>query len=110
MPIYVYECGAGHRFEELQGFNDAPLDVCECGAKASRVISRVGLLVTQNGFEENDRKAKNKDALHQARLDNKRSIEDNWWKVEQGLATYSHGKNAEAYRPRQDAEIRKKHF
>lgn len=33
MPLYEYECDAcGRRFEQIQKFSDAPLEVCaECG-------------------------------------------------------------------------------
>ncbi len=33
MPLYEYQCDAcGRRFEKIQKFSDAPLDVCElCG-------------------------------------------------------------------------------
>ena len=35
MPIYEYQCEAcGHRFEKIQKFSDAPLEVCpNCGEK-----------------------------------------------------------------------------
>jgi putative FmdB family regulatory protein len=34
MPLYEYECGAcGHRFEVIQRFSDAPIDVCPKCAK-----------------------------------------------------------------------------
>lgn len=97
-------------FEELQSPNDEPVRFCECGAKAKRTVPLVGLLITQDGFEENNRKAKNPDALHEARMENKRSVEANWHKVESGEATYDPGKTPPMYQPRQYREIQKKHF
>ena len=39
MPMYVYECEAGHGFEEIQKFADDPISKCECGASAARVLT-----------------------------------------------------------------------
>lgn len=35
MPLYEYRCDAcGHRFEKIQKFSDAPIEVCpSCGAQ-----------------------------------------------------------------------------
>jgi len=35
MPMYEYQCEAcGHRFEKIQKFSDAPLEICpNCGEK-----------------------------------------------------------------------------
>jgi len=40
MPLYEYECEAGHRFELIRKFSDAPLDKCPtCGAPVHKLIS-----------------------------------------------------------------------
>ena len=41
MPIYEYECEkCGHRFEKIQKFSDAPLEVCEkCGGPVHKMQS-----------------------------------------------------------------------
>lgn len=40
MPIYVYECGDGHRTEDIARIEDRKnaVECGDCGAKASRVI------------------------------------------------------------------------
>ena len=45
MPTYMYKCrDCGHRFEEVQGFHDDPLEVCpDCGGQVQRVIGNVGV-------------------------------------------------------------------
>ena len=41
MPLYEYQCeSCGHRFEVIQKFSDAPIEVCpKCGAKVHKLIS-----------------------------------------------------------------------
>lgn len=40
MPIYEYECEAGHRFEVTQKMTDPPLTTCQvCGLPVSKLIS-----------------------------------------------------------------------
>ena len=40
MPLYEYECEAGHRFELIRKFSDPPLETCPtCGALVSKLIS-----------------------------------------------------------------------
>ena len=41
MPIYEYECEkCGHRFEQIQKFSDAPLEVCpKCGSAVHKMQS-----------------------------------------------------------------------
>ncbi len=41
MPLYEYQCDAcGHRFETIQKFSDAPLEVCpKCGGHVQKLQS-----------------------------------------------------------------------
>jgi putative FmdB family regulatory protein len=40
MPLYEYECEAGHRFELIRKFSDPPLETCPtCGALVHKLIS-----------------------------------------------------------------------
>jgi putative FmdB family regulatory protein len=51
MPIYEYECPNGHRFEVIQKFDDAPVDVCtECGAPVQRLISPPAIQFKGSGW------------------------------------------------------------
>ena len=40
MPLYEYECEAGHRFELIRKFADPPLETCpECGSPVHKLMS-----------------------------------------------------------------------
>ena len=58
MPTYDYECSAcGHRFEELQTFNEAPLTKCpNCKKnKLTRLFGGGGAIIFKGGgFYETD--------------------------------------------------------
>src|SRR5580658_3475974 len=58
MPTYDYECSAcGHRFEELQSFNEAPLTKCpKCKKnKLTRLFGGGGAIIFKGGgFYETD--------------------------------------------------------
>lgn len=56
MPTYMYKCtDCDHRFEEVQGFDDEPLDTCpDCGGAARRVIGNVGVTFKGSGFYRTD--------------------------------------------------------
>ena len=43
MPIYVYGCACGLRFEKLSGFDDAPPGCPSCGGETRKVPTAVGL-------------------------------------------------------------------
>lgn len=63
MPLYEYECAAGHRFEAVQKVTDKPLAGCSvCSAKAHRLISQPTLLHNR-GIHVFDRETKD-DILH----------------------------------------------
>jgi putative FmdB family regulatory protein len=52
MPLYEYQCDkCGNKFEVIQKFSDAPLEVHpECGGKVVRLISVSGLHFKGSGF------------------------------------------------------------
>ncbi|MFZ9719979.1 MAG: FmdB family zinc ribbon protein, partial [Candidatus Nanopelagicaceae bacterium] len=51
MPTYQYQCESEHEFEVFQSFSDAAIDTCpECGAKARKVYSNVGVVFKGSGF------------------------------------------------------------
>jgi putative FmdB family regulatory protein len=40
MPLYEYECDAGHRFEKIRKFSDPPVETCpKCGAAVHKLQS-----------------------------------------------------------------------
>jgi putative FmdB family regulatory protein len=57
MPLYEYECEAcAHRFERIQKFSDAPVEVCpKCGKKKLRkLVSSPAIQFKGSGFYIND--------------------------------------------------------
>ena len=62
MPTYDYECaGCGHRFEEFQQINDAPLKSCpKCRKrKLRRLIGSGGAVIFKGtGFYQTDYRSK----------------------------------------------------
>ncbi|MFC1545117.1 FmdB family zinc ribbon protein [Gemmatimonadota bacterium] len=69
MPTYEYECLVkGHRFEEFQNMNDAPLTACpECGSGVRRLISGgAGFLFRGSGFYQTDYRSESYKKAEQA--------------------------------------------
>lgn len=64
MPTYMYKCrDCGHRFEEVQGFHDDPLQICpDCGGQVQRVIGNVGVTFKGSGFYRTDSRSASKSA------------------------------------------------
>jgi len=57
VPTYQYQCESEHEFEVIQSFSDAAIDTCpECGAKARKVYSNVGVVFKGSGFYKTDSK------------------------------------------------------
>lgn len=52
MPLYEYECSAcAHRFEVIQKYSDAPIDVCpKCGGAVSKLFSSPAIQFKGSGF------------------------------------------------------------
>jgi len=51
MPLYEYQCEAGHRFERIQKFSDPPVDTCPtCGSKVRKLLSSPAIQFKGSGF------------------------------------------------------------
>ena len=52
MPLYEYQCDAcAHRFEVIQKFSDAPIDVCpKCGGAVKKLLSSPAIQFKGSGF------------------------------------------------------------
>ncbi len=52
MPLYEYQCDAcQHRFEVIQKYSDAPIDVCPlCGAAVRKLISSPAIQFKGSGW------------------------------------------------------------
>lgn len=52
MPLYEYQCDAcAHRFEVIQKFSDAPIDVCpKCGGAVQKLLSSPAIQFKGSGF------------------------------------------------------------
>ena len=52
MPLYEYQCDAcAHRFEVIQKYSDAPIDVCpKCGGAVSKLLSSPAIQFKGSGF------------------------------------------------------------
>src|SRR5262245_13656952 len=56
MPLYEYQCDAcGHRFETIQRFSDAPLEVCpKCGGHVRKLQSAPAFQFKGSGWYVTD--------------------------------------------------------
>ncbi len=52
MPLYEYQCDAcANRFEVIQQYKDAPIDVCpKCGGTVSKLLSSPAIQFKGSGF------------------------------------------------------------
>jgi putative FmdB family regulatory protein len=52
MPLYEYQCDAcAHRFEVIQKFSDAPIDVCpKCGGVVKKLLSSPAIQFKGSGW------------------------------------------------------------
>jgi putative FmdB family regulatory protein len=52
MPLYEYQCDAcAHRFEVIQKYSDAPIDVCpKCGGAVSKLLSSPAIQFKGSGW------------------------------------------------------------
>jgi putative FmdB family regulatory protein len=52
MPLYEYQCDAcAHRFEVIQKFSDAPIDVCpKCGGSVKKLLSSPAIQFKGTGW------------------------------------------------------------
>jgi putative FmdB family regulatory protein len=56
MPLYEYQCEAcGHRFEVIQKFSDAPIEVCpKCGGAVAKLLSSPAIQFKGSGWYVTD--------------------------------------------------------
>jgi putative FmdB family regulatory protein len=56
MPLYEYQCDTcAHRFEVIQKYSDAPIDVCpKCGGPVKKLLSSPAIQFKGSGFYIND--------------------------------------------------------
>ncbi len=56
MPLYEYQCDAcGHRFEVIQKFSDAPIEVCpKCGGAVAKLLSSPAIQFKGSGWYVTD--------------------------------------------------------
>ena len=54
MPLYEYRCESGHTFDCLQRFTDTPVERCDCGAPARRVLHAPAIAFKGSGFHNTD--------------------------------------------------------
>lgn len=70
MPTYEYRCPDGHTFEVIQGFNDAPVAVCEvCGKPVQRVLHSPAVHFKGSGFYNTDYGTRNRQREQKASAD-----------------------------------------
>jgi putative FmdB family regulatory protein len=52
MPLYEYQCDScGHRFEVIQKFSDAPIEVCpKCGGPVKKLLSSPAIQFKGSGW------------------------------------------------------------
>jgi putative FmdB family regulatory protein len=52
MPLYEYQCDAcAHRFEVIQKFSDAPIDICpKCGGVVRKLLSSPAIQFKGSGW------------------------------------------------------------
>ena len=51
MPVYEYQCEAGHRFEVTQKFSDRPITACQtCAQPVSKLISAPAIMFKGTGW------------------------------------------------------------
>jgi len=62
MPLYEYECEAGHRFERIQKFSDPPVEQCPtCGRPVHKLMSSPAFQFKGSGWYVTDYARKDKD-------------------------------------------------
>ena len=61
MPLYEYECEAGHRFEKILKFSDPPIETCPtCGKPVHKLVSSPAFHLKGTGWYITDYAKKDK--------------------------------------------------
>ena len=62
MPLYEYQCDAGHRFEVIVKYSDPPIEVCPtCGSPAHKLMSSPAIQFKGTGWYITDYARKGSD-------------------------------------------------
>src|SRR6476620_7716655 len=62
MPLYEYECEAGHHFEKILKFSDPPIETCPtCGKPVHKLVSSPAFHLKGTGWYITDYAKKDKD-------------------------------------------------
>ncbi len=62
MPLYEYECEAGHHFEKILKFSDPPIETCPtCGKPVRKLVSSPAFHLKGTGWYITDYAKKDKD-------------------------------------------------
>jgi putative FmdB family regulatory protein len=62
MPLYEYECEAGHHFEKILKFSDPPIETCPtCGQPVRKLVSSPAFHLKGTGWYITDYAKKDKD-------------------------------------------------
>ena len=73
MPLYEYECEAGHRFELIRKFADPPVESCpECGRAVHKLMSSPAFQFKGTGWYVTDYARKNNSAPANGKSDGKK--------------------------------------
>ena len=89
MPLYEYECDAGHRFELIRKFSDPPLEECPtCGAPVHKLFSSPAIQFKGSGFYITDYAKKDSGAPSgEAKAETASTDKDKGTSVEKGEKT-----------------------
>ena len=104
MPLYEYECEAGHRFELIRKFSDPPLEKCPtCGAAVHKLISSPAFQFKGTGWYITD--YAKKDGVSASSGDGKTESSDEGREQER-KGRQGRGKKREGRQDRSDREER----
>ena len=77
MPLYEYECEAGHRFEVIQKFSDSPIEKCtQCGKPVRKLQSAPAFQFKGSGWYVTDYAKTGSNAETKASKDGRKADKD----------------------------------
>ena len=77
MPLYEYECEAGHRFEVIQKFSDPPIEKCtQCGKAVRKLQSAPAFQFKGSGWYVTDYAKTGSNAETKASKDGRKADQD----------------------------------
>jgi putative FmdB family regulatory protein len=97
MPLYEYECEAGHRFETIQKFSDPPVETCPtCGRKVHKLQSAPAFQFKGTGWYVTDYAKTGNAAETKASKDGRKADKDAEGKAEAKAEGKSESKESTA--------------